>query len=128
MADENALKFRRWRKIQGHLDTIYQAGLAELHSTDQRIHAVVDRRDELARIMDNDGLHCAFRSNLLNRYLSGAVDEMRQLQQQRNKQLVELQQRKAAVDKAGERADFHARAARQKEPVWELTTVKGRQS
>ena len=124
MADENALKFRRWRKIQSHLDTIYQAGLAELQSTDQRLHALVSRRDELARIMDSDGLHCAFRSKLLNRYLSGAVDELRQLQQQRNQQLVELRQKKAAVEKAGERADFHAREARQKRPVWEPTTAK----
>ncbi len=126
MADENALKSQRWRKIQSHLNTIYQAGLAELHSTDQRLHTLLDRRDQLARIMDGDSLHCAFRAKLLNRYLSGAVVEVQQLQQQRKQQIVELQQRKTAVDKAGERAEFHARVARQKEPAWELTALKDR--
>ena len=126
MADENALKSQRWRKIQNHLNTIYQASLAELHATDQRLNALLDRRDQLARIMDGDRLHCAFRAKLVNRYLSGAVNEVQQLQQHRRQQIVELRQRKTAVDKAGERAEFHARAARQKEPAWELTALKDR--
>ena len=124
MADENTLKSKRWRKIHNHLDTVYQAELVKLRSMDQRLHALASRRDDLARIMDSDTLNCAFRSRMLNRYLSGVVEDLRRLQQQRDRQAADLQRRKAAADKAEERAEVLARAARQKQPAWEPTTLK----